>query len=243
MKRNYLFLTIAALTGGLLASPAETLAQVNFKSISVGASYWKPSLDYWNKRSGLLDYNAGQGATFSGAIMPSAAIEVGLTKGLSVGGRVGYWKSSVSGDVTIGGTTRSETLDLSIIPVSLDLKYTFGASAPSSTTATATDQPKAPFLTPYIGLSVARYFISNDFSRQVSGGSGSLNETQAGSNTGLQVFVGAEKKLVKKLFLALDLRYHLGSYNQVVRTETASTTEKVSLNGLEAGLSLKYKLN
>ncbi|MBC3789121.1 hypothetical protein [Spirosoma utsteinense] len=243
MKLNTLFISLAALAGSLLAGPAETLAQVNLKSISVGASYWKPSLDYWNERSGLLDYNAGKGATFSGAVMPSAAIEVGLTKGLSVGGRVGYWKSSVAGDVTTGGITRSETLDLSIIPVSLDLKYTFAPSAPSSTTATATDEPKTPFLTPYIGLSVARYFISNDFSRQVTGASGSLSETQAGSNTGLQVFVGAEKKLVKKLFLALDVRYHLGSYNQVVRTETSSTTEKVSLSGLEAGLSLKFKLN
>ncbi|AKD56042.1 hypothetical protein [Spirosoma radiotolerans] len=244
MKTNYLFLSIAALVGGLFARPSAVQAQVNLKSISVGASYWKPSLDYWNERSMLLDYNAGKGATFSGGIMPTAALEVGLTKGLSIGGRVGYWKNSVSGDVSVGGTNRSEKLTLSIIPVSLDLKYTFAKAAPvSTTTKEAGSEPKAPFLTPYLGVSVARYFINNDFSRQVVGNTGSVSETQSGNNYGLQVFVGAEKKLVKKLFLALDVRYHLGSYNQVVKSETSSTTQKVSLNGLEAGLSLKVKFN
>ncbi|GAB3804758.1 hypothetical protein GCM10028819_36780 [Spirosoma humi] len=244
MKTNYLFLSVAALVGGLFVGPSAAQAQVNLKSISVGASYWKPSLDYWNERSMLLDYNAGKGATLSGAIMPTAALEVGLTKGLSVGGRVGYWKNSVSGDVSIGGTNRSEKFTLSVIPVSLDLKYTFAKAAPATTTTNeATSEPKSPFLTPYIGVSVARYFINNDFSRQVAGNTGSVKETQSGNNYGVQVFVGAEKKLVKKLFLALDVRYHLGSYNQVVKSETSSTTQKVSLNGLEAGLSLKVTFN
>lgn len=235
MKNNYLFLSAAILLGGLFAQSSDAQAQVNLRSISVGASYWKPSLDYWNKSSMLLDYNAGKGVTFSGGVMPSAAIEVGLTKGLSLGGRVGYWKNSVSGDVTIGGTNRSEKLTLSIIPVSLDLKYTFGETAGSDA--------RGPALMPYLGVSVARYFINNDFSRQVVGNTGSVSEKQSGSNYGVQAFVGAEKKLVKKLFLALDVRYHLGSYNQVVKSETSSTTQKVSLNGLEAGLSLKVKFN
>ena len=59
-----------ALVGGLLAMPAQ--AQVNLKSISIGASYWKPSLDYWNQRSLLTQYNAGKGATLAGSIMPTA---------------------------------------------------------------------------------------------------------------------------------------------------------------------------
>ncbi len=244
MKYNYLFLSMTILLGGLLAAPTQTQAQVNLKSISAGTSYWKPSLDYWNNKSMLLDYNKGQGVKFSGAVMLSAAIEVGLTKGLSIGGRVGYWKNSVSGIVTIADAIRSEKLTLSVIPVSLDLKYTFGQSASVSTTKTDGSATQSPFLTPYVGVSVARYFINNDFSRQVtSGGTGSLSESQAGSNYGVQLLVGAEKKLVKKLFLALDVRYHLGTYNQVVKTETSSTTEKVSLNGLEAGLSLKVKFN
>lgn len=249
MKTNYiLFLT--SVVAGLLVGPASTQAQVSLKSISVGASYYKPSLDYWNQRSGLVDYNKGQGATFSGSVMPTAAIEVGLVKGLSVGGRIGYWKRSVAGDVTVGGTTRSEKLTLSIIPVSLDFKYTF-AKTPTPTTEKAADgttvtvTPKAPFLTPYIGVSVARYFINDDFTRQVSGTTGSLSESQAGNNYGIQFLVGAEKKLVKLLYLALDVRYHLGSYNQAVRTSTEttspSTTEKVSLNGIDAGLSLRLK--
>ncbi|MFD2934164.1 hypothetical protein [Spirosoma flavum] len=242
MNKKYFLISFIALLSGLFVRPLQ--AQVNLKSISVGASYWKPSLDYWNQRSMLADYNAGKGATLSGSVMPTVAIEIGLIKGLSIGGRVGYWKNSVSSDLSIAGINRTEKFTLSIIPVSLDLKYTFAKAATTTTkTDGTTEKTKSPFLTPYIGVSVVRYFINNDFSRQVVGNTGSLSETQAGSNYGVQVFVGAEKQLVKKLYLALDVRYHLGNYNQVVKTETTSTTEKVSLNGLEAGLSLRVKFN
>ncbi|GAB3512624.1 hypothetical protein GCM10027341_53580 [Spirosoma knui] len=235
MTTRSLFLSFATLATGLFVAPTVTQAQVNLKSISVGASYWQPSLDYWNNQSILVDYNAGKGAKLGGSVMPTAAIEVGLTKGLSIGGRVGYWNQSASSDLSIAGINRSEKLTLSIIPVSLDLKYTLGSQASS--------EEKTPFLTPYVGISVARYFINNKFDRQVVNNTGSLNETQAGNNYGVQIFVGAEKQLVKKLYVGLDVRYHLGSYNQAVRTEAASTTEKVSLNGVEAGLSLRYKFN
>ncbi|QMW04573.1 hypothetical protein [Spirosoma foliorum] len=237
MNKKYLFLSVIALAGTLSTRSAQ--AQVNLKSISVGASYWKPSLDYWNDRSMLTSYNAGAGAKLNGTVMPTAALEIGLTKGLSIGGRVGYWKQSVSSDLSIAGINRNEKFTLSIIPVSLDLKYTFEGKTAGDETA------KKPFLTPYIGVSVARYFINDKFDRTVVNNTGSVSETQAGNNYGVQVFVGAEKQLVKKLYLGLDVRYHLGSYNQVVKsaesTSTTSTTEKVSLNGLEAGLSLRVK--
>jgi len=229
-------LAFATLALSFFIQPATSQAQVNLKSVSVGASYWSPSLDYWNNRSFLTEYNGGAGAKLSGAVMPTAALEIGLVKGFSVGGRVGYWSKSVSSALSSGGINRNEMFKLAIIPVSLDLKYTFAKPATDETA-------KAPFLTPYIGVSVARYFVNNDFSRQGASGTGSLNETQAGNTYGAQVFVGAEKQLVKKLYLALDVRYHLGNYSQAVRTETTSTTETVSLNGLEAGLSARFKFN
>lgn len=237
MNKKYLFLAFMALTAGLSTRSAQ--AQVNLKSISIGASYWKPSLDYWNERSMLANYNGGAGAKLNGSVMPTIGVEVGLVKGLSIGGRVGYWSQSVSSNVTVGGTNRNEKFTLSVIPASLDLKYTF---MEAKAVAKDEEAPKDPFVTPYIGVSVARYFINDKFERTVvSGGTGAANETQSGNNYGFQVFVGAEKKLVKKLYLGLDVRYHLGSYNQIVRTETTSTTEKVSLNGVEAGLSLRVK--
>ncbi len=239
MKKRYFPLSFATLALGLFIQPLTSKAQVNLKSISVGASYWNPSLDYWNKRSFLVEYNGGQGAKLSGAVMPTAALEIGLVKGLSIGGRVGYWSKSVSSALSSGGINRTEELKLSIIPVSLDLKYTFAKPQTDGSSET----PKEPFLTPYIGVSVARYFVNNDFSRQVTSNTGSVNEKQAGNSYGAQVFVGAERKLVKKLYLALDVRYHLGNYNQAVRTETTSITEKVSLNGIEAGLSARFKFN
>ena len=238
MTKNSILVAFVAVFGGLLALPAQ--AQVNLKSISIGASYWKPSLDYWNTKSTLVDFNNGAGAKLDGKIMPTAALEIGLVKGLSLGGRVGIWQSSASSPLSIAGINRTEKLTVSIIPVSLDLKYTF---EPATVTANTEESQKSAFLTPYIGVSVARYFVTNKFDRQVTGAAGSVNETQTGNNYGVQVFVGAEKKLVKMLYAALDVRYHLGSYNQVVKTETTSTTEKVSLNGVEAGLSLRLKFN
>ncbi|MEZ0485111.1 hypothetical protein [Fibrella aquatica] len=239
MSKKFSVSTLVAMAGLLLTFTAQ--AQVNLKSISVGASYWQPKLDYWNDRSFLVDYNDGAGATLGGQIMPTAALEVGLTKNLSIGGRVGFWKSSASSSLNIGGTTRTEDFSLSIIPAALDLKYTF--AKPVSTTAGTSTDTKAPFLTPYIGVSVARYFISNELDRVVTDNPGTLNETQTGNSYGVQVFAGAEKQLVKKLYLGLDVRYHLGNYNQSVTSEAVTTTEKVSLSGLEAGLSLRFKFN
>ncbi|WP_266364931.1 porin family protein [Tellurirhabdus rosea] len=223
---------------GLVAFSAfSAQAQVSLKSISVGAGYWKPSLDYWNKESVM-----GQaGGKFDGAIAPTLALEVGVVKGLSVGARVSSWKQSASSPISIAGINRTEKLTLSIIPVALDVKYAFAKPV--------AEGEKQPFLTPYAGVSVARYFVKNEFNRVVEKGTGSVNETQAGNNYGFQVFVGAEKQLVKKLYLALDLRYHLGSYKQAVKTVTGSgstavttsSSQDVSLNGVEAGLSLRYK--
>ena len=228
-KNSFVFFLLGTL-GLLAASPAQ--AQVNVTRISLGASYWQPSLDYWNNRSFLNDYNSGQGAKLKGRVMPTASVEVALVKNLSVGARVGYWKNSASGTVSVGGTTRTEELSLAIVPVALDLKYTLATG----------DSTKTPFLTPYVGASLARYFVTDKLNRQVSGGTGSVNETQTGNTYGAQVFVGAEKKLVRWLYLALDVRYHLGSYGQIVRTETVTNRESVSLNGVEAGLSLRAKL-
>lgn len=235
MKTYTLGLLLAGIMGGISALSFRAEAQVNLKSIGVGVSYWKPSLDYWNERSMLTTYNNEAGATFSGKAMPTASLEVGLTKRLSVGARAGYWKNSVSGALSIGGINRTETLTLSVIPVSLDLKYSFPIGAKDG---------GGELLIPYAGVGLSRYFVKNEFVREVASNPGSVNETQAGNSYGAQVFVGAERKLFGKLYAGLDVRYHLGSYNQGVRTETATTsTENVSLNGLEAGLSLKVKFH
>lgn len=233
MKKKTLYWTMVSLLGGLSMLPTATQAQVNLKSIGIGVSYWRPSLDYWNKRSMLTDYNNGRGATLSGAAMPTASLEAGLTKGLSASVRVGYWKQSASGTVSIAGIDRTESFTLSLIPVSLDLKYCF--TRPDGAA-------KTPFFTPYIGVGLSRYFIKNEFSRQVVNDTGSLNESQAGSDYGVQAFAGIEKRVVKKLYAGVEVRYHAGGYKQSVRNETGSTSESVRLNGLEAGLSLRFKL-
>lgn len=243
---NKKYIQLAAVCLAVL--PHLTQAQVALKSIGVGASYWQPSLDYWNNNSILTAYNGGKGAKLSGAVMPTASIEMALAKGLSAGVRAGYWKQSAESALSIAGIDRTEKLTLSIIPVSLDLKYSFAKSSTETVKTTdkagqvtETVKTKLPSLIPYIGVGLSRYFIKNDYSRQVVANPGSVTESQAGNNYGIQVFAGVEKKLVKMLYVALDARYHLGSYNQGVGTETTSTPQKVSLNGLEVGLSLRVK--
>lgn len=221
-----------------LAIPFMAQAQLKLNSFGVGVSYWKPSLDYWNNRSMLLDYNKGTGATLSGRAMPTASIDIGVLNGLSVGVRAAYWKSSAASDLTIAGINRSEKLTLAIIPVSLDLKYSF-ATAKTNENGSG----KTPSLVPYVGIGLTHYFIQNDFSRQVVSNAGSLTESHRGGSNGIQLLAGIEKKLVKILYLGLDVRYHIGSYNQAVRSETSTTSEKVSLSGIDAGLSLRLKFN
>ena len=245
MNRKYTGL--AAVCIALL--PYLSPAQVALKSIGVGAAYWQPSLNYWNTNSILTAYNGGKGAKLSGTVMPTAAIEIAISQGLSAGVRAGYWKQSAESALSIAGIDRTEKLTLSIIPVSLDLTYRFGKHTTETVKQTSAggrtqDVQKTvqPSLVPYIGVGLSRYFVKNDYSRQVVNNTGSVTESQAGNNYGIQVFAGIEKQVVKMLYAALDVRYHVGSYNQVVRTDAATTTEKVSLFGLEAGLSLRVKL-
>lgn len=234
MKRSYLVLLCSC----LCALPSQ--AQVGLKSGSIGISYWRPSLDYWNKRSMLTDYNNGYGATLSGTVMPVMGLDVNLVGGLSVRGQVSYWKQSVRNDLNAGGN-RLEKLTLSIIPVSLGLTYRFRGLATTDPTGITRFRPDEPMLIPFVGVGIARYFIHSAFIRQTMSNPGSVNELQTGNNYGMQVFAGVEKKITDRFYITLDARYHVGNYKQAVRTGVTTRLEKVNLNGIEAGLSLRVK--
>lgn len=218
----------------VLCAFVSSYAQINLKSVSVGASYFKPSLDYWNNSSFLTGYN-GTGEKFSGSVMPTVGVELGLSKNISLGARAGFWSNSVSGTLSSGGVSRTEKLELSIIPVSLEGKYSFSFSKKDSASSKA--------IIPYFGVGVTRYFIQNKFTRTVANGTGNVNESQNGNSYGIQILVGAEKRLFSKVYLGVDVRYHLGSYNQKFTEGTTSSTQSISLNGLEAGLAVRYKFN
>jgi hypothetical protein len=232
MKRGFLVLLCAS----LYAMPSE--AQVSLKSAGIGVSYWRPSLDYWNKRSMLTDYNDGYGATLSGTVMPALMVDIALVAGLSLAGQASYWSQSVKTVLNIGGINRAETFRLSIIPVSVGLTYRFTGPVMTDPTGTTRLRSGEPTLVPYAGVSVARYFLHSEFVRQAVNNPGSVSESQTGNNYGMQVSAGIEKKLGNTLHLTLDARYHIGSYKQSVRVGSVIKRETVSLNGVEAGLSL-----
>lgn len=232
MKRSFLVLLCISLYG----LPSE--AQINLRSVGIGVSYWRPSLDYWNKRSILKDYNDGYGATLSGTVMPTVMLEVDLVAGLSLAGQASYWSQSVTTDLMVGGINRTETFRLSVIPVSVGLTYRFTGPVmtdPGGITRLRSDEPT---LIPYVGFSVARYFLRSEFVRQAVSNPGSVSESQTGNNYGMQVSAGIGKKLANTLYLTLDVRYHIGSYKQAVRDGPVTILETVSLNGAEAGLAL-----
>jgi opacity protein-like surface antigen len=224
MKQRFLFLGLLLC---LLASSVQ--AQISLKNIGVGMSYWNPSLDYWNERSFLSAYNNDQGATFNGGLMPTGQLEARLYKNLSAVARVGYLRQSVSSNLRIAGIERSEKMSVTLIPVSLNAVYQLTSGD------TTSRWPRV-----YLGVGATQYYVTNQLERQVVNNEGSLKESQTGNNRGLNVFVGGEKKIYGPIAAAVEVRYNLGSYNQQVAG--AAVAEKVSVNGLEVGLSLRLKL-
>jgi opacity protein-like surface antigen len=227
MKQRFLFLVLLLC---LLASSVQ--AQVSIKNMGVGMSYWNPSLDYWNERSLLSAYNYNEGASFRGGLMPTGQLEARLYKNLSAVARLGYLKQSVSGNLRVAGIERTEQLSVALIPVSFNAVYQF----------TSGDSSLLPRL--YAGAGFTKYYITNQLERRVVDNEGSLSETQTGNNQGFNLLLGGEKTIYGPLAVAVELRYHLGRYNQqVAGGEPADVSvEKVSLNGLEAGVSLRFKL-
>ncbi len=212
--------------------PFQTFAQVQINNFGAGVSYWHRIYQGVDERSVLINYQ--QEAQFrSGALMPTISAEVKLIDELAIDGRIGLWSSTFTGEGTSEqGAIIREEIDQRIIPIAVGGVYTFRHMLPDIFNA-------------FVGAGINRYYIRNSMERIVFNAGGSLPEqVSTGNNFGMYGKIGIEYMVVPNLGLALEGRYNTGSYNQVSVTAPNLPPEpvKVSLQGVEVGISLRYNM-
>ena len=227
-KSGYIF--IAFILWIFISFPA--LAQIEINSFGAGISYWHRTYSGVDERSFLI--NDQQESPFRpGALMPTVSAEVRLIGELALDGRIGLWATTFTSEGTSAqGAIIREEIDQRIVPLSLGGIYTFRHILPDIFNA-------------FVGAGVSRYYIRNSMERIVYNAGGSLPaQVFKGNNLGLYGRLGLEYMIAPQVGLVFEGRYHTGSYNQVRLSAPNSSPEpvKVSLQGVEAGISLRYSL-
>ena len=223
---------IFGLTLGMLIMTAiPSMAQVAFDHVGLGVSYWNRTYSGADERSFLPRY-PGDGDFSKGGVMPFISAGLYLFEGLGVDGRIGIWSGTFSGEqVLTGGLRINESIKQLVIPLTAGVYYSYEDVVPD-------------YLNLFAGAGVNRYFIQNKAERAVSGGEGDVpSRTFNGNDYGFYGKLGAEYLLNEFLSVTLEGRYNTGSYDKTYIPEfgAPSVTRNVSLQGLEIGLSLRYK--
>lgn len=225
---------IFGLTLGMFLMMAfPSIAQVAFDHVGLGVSYWNRSYSGADERSFLPSY-PGDGDFSKGGVMPFLSAGVSLYEGLGVDGRIGIWTGSFSGEQVLSGGLRiNESIKQTVIPLTLGVYYSYNDLVP--------DQVNL-----FAGAGVNRYFIQNRAERSVSEGEGNIpSRTFNGNDYGFYFKLGGEYMLNETFSLALEGRYNTGSYDKTYTPEfgAPSVTRNVSLQGLEIGVSVRYKFS
>jgi hypothetical protein len=158
------------------------------------------------------DYDLG------GGILPSLQIDAALFPYVNARLSAGYF--STSAELTRLESWGSEKIGLTLIPVSLSLYVPLNADA----------------FTFYAGGGVDLTAITATYD------SPSSSQKGTGSTTTGHILLGAERAFSNYSF-GLEGKYLLGKYKQNLKFSAAGTEfmEEVSLNGIYAGISLKYR--
>ncbi|NJY64072.1 porin family protein [Salinimicrobium sp. CDJ15-81-2] len=207
-------------------------AQIKLNNISAGASYWHRTYEEHNERFFLISYEADEDFT-KGGVMPHLGAELNLYQNLALDVRVGYWTGDFKAQGVFGDLRLDEKIEQTIIPVSAGLLYRFPDLIREDVNF-------------FLGAGMNRYFVQNKVSRTITGGAGTNEEdTFSGNSYGVNVKAGVEYYFTDALGLALEARYNEGYYNQTFQAVTtqAPVREQVSVRGIEAGLSLRYRFS
>ncbi|MDT0647454.1 outer membrane beta-barrel protein [Zunongwangia sp. F260] len=224
MNKSIAFLLLAF---GLFTYGAQ--AQIKLNNVGVGVSYWNRSYSDANEKYVLISSEADEDFTKGGA-MPFISAELNLYRNFSLDGRVGLWTGDFTSEGQFGDLTISESIDQTLIPLSLGLTYNFNELL----------RDDFNFL---VGVGVNRYFVQNKVSRTIEGGAGSeAAETFSGNNYGAYLKTGLEYMFSDSFGLLLEGRYNTGFYTQSFRTslDAELQSEQISVRGFEIGLSLRY---
>lgn len=223
---------IFGLTLGILFMMAlPSVAQVTFDHLGLGVSYWNRSYSGVDERSFLPNY-PGDLDFSQGGVMPFLSAGVSLYEGFGVDGRIGIWSANFTGEQVLSGGLRiNESIKQTVIPLTVGVYYAYNDLVPDE-------------LHVFAGAGVNRYFIQNKAERSVTGGEGDVpSRAFNGNDYGFYGKLGAEYMLNEIFSLVLEGRYNTGSYDKTFTPEfgAPSVTRNVSLQGLEIGLSLRYK--
>jgi len=226
------FIKIFGITGVVFLMVAlPSVAQIAFDHVGLGVSYWNRTYAGPDERSFLPNY-PGEGDFTQGGVMPYLSAGVSLVNGLGVDGRIGFWSATFTGEQVLSGGLRiNESISQSVIPLTLGLYYSYNEVVEK--------------LNVFAGAGVNRYFVQNKVERSVTGGEGNVpSRAFNGNDYGFYFKAGAEYALNESFAVVLDGRYNMGSYDKTYTPEfgAASVTRNISLQGVEIGLGVRYKI-
>lgn len=201
-------------------------------NVDLGAGWYQPGLDYINDQSFLSDL----GGSLDGGPIVTLAIESKIVGGLFAGVSAGYWTSSdkATGDTgAFAGVT--EDMTMSIIPVSVYLKYEFPLV---NQIRGGYRSDFATKLHPFIGLGTSANLISQDVTRNTNG---VVTESNlSGSTQVFQAMFGFKYSVANNVDLGIQGEYVFGGFDQTVVTNEVPADESISLDGIMVQAKLSY---
>lgn len=217
-------LTVAAQSSGTLKPQANDPSgwHISLLSAGIGTGFYTPSFSFWNNESEIRNWDQ----KFGSSILSMVNVQVGLRDNLSIRGEAGF-ATLIAGQSAIplelGGGKQWKQVNL--VPISALLLY---------------EITKKYKLIPYVGAGAGSIMISSTHEKMV----GTQTPTRVKSSATDYMFygVGGVKYWASpKLFLAAELRGAMGKYiENVTNTQLVPELQDISLNGLQAQLSLNY---
>jgi hypothetical protein len=235
-------------------------AQVVFDQIGVGTSYWIRTYSTPDENV-LLNNPPTENGKSNPVIVPHIFARVKLGEFFGLRGKLGLAQDSYQSSVIfLIDQVRIEKVSQTIIPAGLLLDFSIPigsktsggknskeADSENSGSSEKAEGSGSKSKTNLVGgVGVNRYFIQHTFSREVIGGEGSLPESKfSGNDFGITGMIGISNQISDRVVLTAFSQYNSGSYNHRVYSEAvtgAFDVKTISLQGLEFGISLGYKL-
>lgn len=238
---NYILLTLTLNFAFVFIS----VAQVSFKEVGLGTSYWLRIYNTPDETSVLANGSLENGDP-SGVIVPNLFGVLELNKSFALRGSVGLAQKKYESRLTLGELNRTEQIKQTIIPVGLNLEYRIPLSKKNGENS---DEEGDQFdTTPelLLGVGVNRFFIQHDINRSVINGEGTLPPTRfSGNDFGVNFMMGVYSPLSKSTSILIFARYNNGEYNHKVYQDNSPgiySIQNISLRGFEFGVAFGFIL-
>lgn len=238
---NYILLTLTLNFAFVFIS----VAQVSFKEVGLGTSYWLRIYNTPDETSVLANGSLENGDP-SGVIVPNLFGVLELNKSFALRGSVGLAQKNYESRLTLGELNRIEQIKQTIIPVGLNLDYSIplSKSKEESSEGDEDEFDNSPKL--LLGVGINRFFIQHDINRSVINGEGTLPSTRfSGNDFGVNFMIGVYSPLTKSTSILIFSRYNSGEYNHKIYQDNAPgvySIQNISLRGLEFGVAFGFIL-